>query len=109
MTVKETKVFSPADRQEWREWLQENHSRGSSVWLIYHKKSSQLSTITWSEAVDEALCFGWIDSLARPLDAERYMRFSVKESPAVSEATRLSGLFILLKLVQTKRIVSKIQ
>ncbi|MCF0074953.1 YdeI/OmpD-associated family protein [Dyadobacter sp. CY261] len=81
MIARDTKVFSPANRQEWREWLEENHSRESAVWLIYHKKSSQLSTITWSEAVDEALCFGWIDSLAKPLDVDRYMQFFSKRKP----------------------------
>lgn len=81
VSVKETKVFCPANRQEWREWLQENHSRESAVWLVYYKKSAQVSTITWSEAVDESLCFGWIDSLAKPLDAERYMQFFSKRKP----------------------------
>lgn len=81
MPAKDTKVFNPANRQEWREWLEENHSVESAVWLIYHKKSSQLSNITWSEAVDEALCFGWIDSLARPLDADRYMQFFSRRKP----------------------------
>lgn len=81
MPAKDTKVFSPANRQEWRKWLEENHSEEHAVWLIYHKKSSQLTTITWSEAVDEALCFGWIDSIAKPLDAERYMQFFSKRKP----------------------------
>jgi len=81
MPAKDTKVFSPANPQEWREWLEENHLNESAVWLIYYKKSSQLTTITWSEAVDEALCFGWIDSTARPLDADRYMQFFTKRKP----------------------------
>jgi len=53
----------------------ENHSREKSVWLIYNKKKSGVSSISWSEAVDEALCFGWIDSLSRPIDDARYMQF----------------------------------
>ena len=81
MPVKDTKVFTPANPREWREWLEENHSGENAVWLIYHKKSSQLTTITWSEAVDEALCFGWIDSIAKPLDADRYMQFFSKRKP----------------------------
>ncbi|WP_177194156.1 YdeI family protein [Dyadobacter sp. SG02] len=80
-TAKDTKIFTPANRKEWREWLEQNHSDESAVWLIYHKKSSQLTTITWSEAVDEALCFGWIDSIAKPLDADRYMQFFSKRKP----------------------------
>jgi len=71
----ETGSFYPSNRQQWREWLQENHDKKRSVWLIYYKMNSGMPTITWSEAVDEALCFGWIDSKARPIDAEKYMRF----------------------------------
>jgi uncharacterized protein YdeI (YjbR/CyaY-like superfamily) len=81
MSAKDTKIFTPANREEWREWLEENHSDESAVWLVYHKKSSQLTTITWSEAVDEALCFGWIDSIAKPLDTDRYMQFFSKRKP----------------------------
>lgn len=78
MADKETKTFSPANRQEWREWLQRNHSLEQSIWLIYHKKSASVPTLTWSEAVDEALCFGWIDSLSRPLDQERFRQYFTK-------------------------------
>lgn len=61
--------------------VRENHSDESAVWLIYHKKSSQQTTISWSEALDGALCFGWIDSIAKPLDADRYMQFFSKRKP----------------------------
>ncbi|PSL31616.1 YdeI/OmpD-associated family protein [Dyadobacter jiangsuensis] len=81
MSAKETEVFCPANRQQWRQWLIQNHISKGSVWLVYYKKGANVSTITWSEAVDEALCFGWIDSLARPLDAERYMQFFSKRKP----------------------------
>ncbi|WP_310589581.1 YdeI/OmpD-associated family protein [Dyadobacter sp. CY356] len=49
--------------------------------MIYHKKSAQVPTLTWSEAVDEALCFGWIDSISKPLDSERFMQFFSKRKP----------------------------
>jgi uncharacterized protein YdeI (YjbR/CyaY-like superfamily) len=52
------KTFYPENRQQWREWLDKNHDIESSVWLIYYKKSSGKSSITYSDAVDEALCFG---------------------------------------------------
>ncbi|WP_310590401.1 hypothetical protein [Dyadobacter sp. NIV53] len=74
-TVNEVKTLCPANRQQWRTWLEENHDKEKSVWVIHHKKISNIPTITWSDAVDEALCFGWIDSTARPLDEERFMRF----------------------------------
>jgi uncharacterized protein YdeI (YjbR/CyaY-like superfamily) len=56
--------FCPLNKQQWREWLRENHDKRQSIWLIYYKKKSKMITITWDEAVDEALCFGWIDSKA---------------------------------------------
>ena len=73
--VKELKTFYPKHRQEWREWLKDNHEKEQSVWLIYYKKKSNIPTIIYSEAVDEALCFGWIDSKSKPLDEEKFMQF----------------------------------
>ena len=52
-----------------------------SVWLVYYKKKTSRATITWSEAVEEALCFGWIDSKARPVDEERFMQFFSRRKP----------------------------
>ena len=75
MQDKAITTFCPANRQQWRQWLQEHHSTQQSIWLVYYKKKANTATITWSEAVDEALCFGWIDSTARPLDDEKFMQF----------------------------------
>lgn len=83
MLKKETEVGSicPASRHEWRLWLKENHSSKQAVWLIYYKKETGRPTITWSEAVDEALCFGWIDSTKKTLDTEMFMQFFCKRKP----------------------------
>jgi len=75
MQDKDIATFCPANRQEWRQWLQQHHNTKQSIWLIYYKKKANTATITWSDAVDEALCFGWIDSTARPVDDERFMQF----------------------------------
>jgi len=72
---KEIETFYPKNRMEWREWLQNNHDKKPSIWLIYYKKQSNIPTITYSDAVDEALCFGWIDSKTKPLDEEKFMQF----------------------------------
>ncbi len=72
---KEIETFYPRSRQEWRDWLQENHDKKQSVWLIYYKKKSNIPTVSYGEAVDEALCFGWIDSKAKPLDEHKFMQF----------------------------------
>lgn len=74
----EISTFYPSTQADWREWLQENHLSKQSVWLIYYKKKSKVPSISWSEAVDEALCFGWIDSTARPINDEMYMQFFTK-------------------------------
>ena len=81
MQNNEIETFYPASRQAWRLWLQENHSSKQSVWLLYYKKKSGIPSITWSEAVDEALCFGWIDSKAKPVDEEKYMQFFTRRKP----------------------------
>lgn len=75
MSLQTSETFYPATRVEWRKWLKENHNKKQSVWLIFYKLKSGKPRISWSDAVDEALCFGWIDSKAKPLDGERYMQF----------------------------------
>lgn len=76
MTKKETaNSFCPKDQKEWRAWLSSNHIKEDSVWLIIYKQGSASPNITWSEAVDEALCFGWIDSTKKPIDEEKYMQY----------------------------------
>jgi uncharacterized protein YdeI (YjbR/CyaY-like superfamily) len=62
---------------EFREWLAENHATASEIGVVLHSKGSGKPTMTWSEAVDQALCFGWIDSIARRLDeTSRVQRFT---------------------------------
>ncbi|HOZ86193.1 MAG TPA: YdeI/OmpD-associated family protein [Bacteroidia bacterium] len=78
MQEKNSETFYPKNRQEWRKWLQKNHAVKDSVWLVYYKKNTGMPTITWSDAVDEALCFGWIDSKARPVDDETFIHFFCK-------------------------------
>ena len=74
-------IICPTNRQQWREWLQKNHDKKRSVWLIYHKKKSNIPAMEWSEAVDEALCFGWIDSKRKPIDGEKFMQFFSRRKP----------------------------
>lgn len=63
--------FQPASRAEWRQWLAAHHASAPGVWLVYCKKASGLPSLSYAEAVEEALCFGWIDSHPRKLDADR--------------------------------------
>jgi len=78
---KELETFCPASKQEWRQWLQEHHDKKQSVWIIQYRKKSNVPSITWSDAVDEALCFGWIDSTARTIDSEKFMQFFTRRKP----------------------------
>lgn len=63
--------FQPTSRAEWRQWLAQHHAQAEGIWLVYFKKSAGQPSVTYPEAVEEALCFGWIDSLPRKLDTER--------------------------------------
>lgn len=75
MSEKEIETFYPSSKQEWRKWLSDNHVKKQSVWLMYYRKGANVPTISWSEAVDEALCFGWIDSKKKTIDDQRYIQF----------------------------------
>jgi uncharacterized protein YdeI (YjbR/CyaY-like superfamily) len=57
---------------EFRAWLEKHHGKASEVWVGYYKKATGQPTLTWSEAVDEALCFGWIDGKLQRIDEERH-------------------------------------
>jgi len=81
MQKQETGTFCPASRQEWRLWLKENHRSKQSVWLVYYKKKSDIPSVAYSDAVDEALCFGWIDSVKKSLGHESFMQFFCKRKP----------------------------
>jgi len=74
-------TFCPTSQQDWREWLIANHSSKQSVWLVYYKKKCNVPTINYSDAVDEALCFGWIDSTKKSLDDDTFMQFFCKRKP----------------------------
>jgi uncharacterized protein YdeI (YjbR/CyaY-like superfamily) len=70
-----------ADRAAWRSWLETHGETSAAVWLVYFKKGSGQPSITWNEAVEEALCFGWIDSKAKPVDDLRYMQYFSPRKP----------------------------
>lgn len=81
MAINDAEQFYPKTQNEWRQWLKKHHVEKDSVWLILCKKKSNLPTISWSQAVDEALCFGWIDSVKRKLDEDRSIQYFSKRKP----------------------------
>lgn len=70
-----------SDRTAWRMWLGANHSHAPGVWLIYYKVNSGQPSVRYSEAVKEALCFGWIDSKVKSLDENRYQQIFTPRKP----------------------------
>jgi uncharacterized protein YdeI (YjbR/CyaY-like superfamily) len=69
------------DRAAWRQWLLENHTSKKAVWLIYMKPASGKTRVSYDDAVDEAICFGWIDSKPNALDELRSIQFFAPRNP----------------------------
>ena len=71
----------PKSRAGWRSWLKKNHKAKTEIWLVYDKGAGR--NLTWVEAVQEALCFGWIDGVAKSIDEKQYaQRFSPRKNAA---------------------------
>ncbi|TJZ62737.1 hypothetical protein FAZ15_00030 [Sphingobacterium olei] len=81
MEKKEIEIFYPKSLTAWRKWLEKNHVSKQAVWLVFYNKKSALKSITWSEAVNIALCFGWIDSKKVKIDEEKAHQFFSKRKP----------------------------
>ena len=77
----EIETFYPENREAWRAWLMENGHTRKHIWLIYYKAKSGKPSLAYSDAVDEALCFGWIDSTSRPIDGDKYMQYFCPRKP----------------------------
>jgi uncharacterized protein YdeI (YjbR/CyaY-like superfamily) len=87
------KTLNVKDRARWRSWLEKNHASAPEIWLIYYKKASGRPRIPYNDAVDEALCFGWIDSIVKPIDEKRYaQRFSPRRPKSVLSAMNAERL-----------------
>lgn len=88
--MKVGKTLYVKDRRAWRAWLRKHHRTVSEIWLIYYKKHSGKPRIPYSDAVEEALCYGWIDSLTKPVDEDCWaQRFSPRRPTSVlSEMNR---------------------
>jgi len=90
-------VMIPATRAEWRGWLAANRERRDGLWIVYRKKSSDLDGPVYDDLVEEALCFGWIDSQSRRADAERIIQWF---SPR-----RKGGLWSALNKQRIERLI----
>src|SRR5215472_11792213 len=81
MPAKSVKTLDVRSRQQWRKWLQEHHASESVIWLVFYKRHAAETSIPYDDAVEEALCFGWIDSIVRRLDDDRYARKFTPRKP----------------------------
>ncbi len=79
--VSPTPSYHPKSRAEWREWLAGNHAKSKGIWLVILKKGASTAGITYVDAVEEALCFGWIDGGMNSLDAQRYKLYLSPRKP----------------------------
>ncbi|OPY29140.1 MAG: hypothetical protein A4E28_01050 [Methanocella sp. PtaU1.Bin125] len=76
-----TEMVYCSTREEWRAWLERNHDKSKGIWLIYYKKGSGKPRVPYDDAVEEALCFGWIDSTVRRIDDEKYVQRFTPRKP----------------------------
>ncbi len=81
MAVLITEIFYPQIRNQWRHWLSQHHATKKEIWLVFYKKRAHKPTIGYQDALDEALCFGWIDGIEKSIDGERYvLRFTPRKT-----------------------------
>jgi uncharacterized protein YdeI (YjbR/CyaY-like superfamily) len=86
------------NRQEWCQWLVEHYQTAKGVWLVHYRKHTGKPSLTYEEAVEEALCFGWIDSIQRHIDNESYaQRFTPRQDNSQWSETNLRRVKKLLK------------
>jgi uncharacterized protein YdeI (YjbR/CyaY-like superfamily) len=82
--MKITETLYVNTRKDWRRWLQENHSSKDEVWLVSYRKETGQASLPYNAAVEEALCFGWIDSIRKGIDDEKYAQRFTPRNPASS-------------------------
>ncbi|MFH0831265.1 MAG: YdeI/OmpD-associated family protein [archaeon] len=75
------KTLYAANRESWRLWLSTNHNKEKEIWLVYYRKSSGKPRIPYNDAVEEALCYGWIDSTIKSIDSEKFAQRFTPRNP----------------------------
>lgn len=97
MRSKILKTLDARTPEQWRKWLADHHESESEVWLVFHKRHVGQEAIAYEDAVDEALCFGWIDSLIKRLDDACYARKFTPRKPDSKWSTANRKRYALLK------------
>jgi uncharacterized protein YdeI (YjbR/CyaY-like superfamily) len=99
------KILYVINRRDWRSWLSKNHDKEQEIWLVYYRKSSGKPRIPYNDAVEEALCYGWIDSIVKHVDKERFaQRFTPRRPKSVLSELNKERI---RRLIADKRMTSK--
>lgn len=102
-----TKTFYARTRKEWRQWLRKNYKTAKDIWLVYYRKETGKPRVPYNDAVEEALCFGWIDSTAKKIDAERFgQRFSPRKPKSSYSQPNKERL---KKLLKQKKVIASVR
>jgi uncharacterized protein YdeI (YjbR/CyaY-like superfamily) len=99
-------TFYTANRQEWRGWLKKHYKSSKEIWLVYYKKHTNRPRIPYNEAVEEALCFGWIDSQVRRIDKDQFAQKFSPRNPRSSYSQ--ANIERLRKLIKQKKVAKEI-
>lgn len=96
--MKVGKTLYVTNREKWREWLEKFHHKEKEIWLVFYRKDSGKVSIHYNDAVEEALCFGWIDSIEKGIDHERIaQRFTPRKSKSQWSETNKERVRRLIK------------
>jgi uncharacterized protein YdeI (YjbR/CyaY-like superfamily) len=97
------KTLYITNRKDWHSWLQKNHNKEKEIWLIYYRKSSNKPRILYNSAVEEALCYGWIDSIIKNIDKEKFaQRFSPRKPKSILSEMNAERIRRLIKQKKMK-------
>src|SRR5215204_331781 len=101
--MKVTRTLHVTDRKKWRAWLRKHYKTEKEIWLVYPKKGTGRPRIEYNDAVEEALCFGWIDSIVKKLDEDSTVqRFSPRKLKAKYSQANIERL---RTLVAKKKVI----
>jgi len=99
------KTLYVTNRKQWRSWLAKNHNKEKEIWLIYYRKSSGKKRIPYNDAVEEALCYGWIDSIMKGMNEEKFaQRFTPRRSNSVLSQLNKERIY---RLIEQNKMTSK--
>lgn len=99
------KTLYVTNRKDWHSWLQKNHNKEKEIWLIYYRKSSHKPRILYNSAVEEALCYGWIDSTVKGIDKEKFaQRFSPRRPKSILSEMNAERIRRLIKQKKMKAV-----